>query len=85
MHRDMEGSMTQVLPEPSPELPHGIHLVAGCSGGTCPAIYEDSRGNYLVQGIAVAATSVRVTLPDGEALVSIPRGLVAELVKAVRS
>lgn len=77
--------MTQELPESSPELPHGIHLVAGCSGGTCPAVYEDDRGNYLVQGVAVAATSVHVTLPDGEALVSIPRGLLAELVKAARS
>lgn len=60
-------------------------MVAGCSGGNCPAIYEDDRGNYLVQGATVPAELVDLTLSAGEALVEIPRGLVAELVRMSRS
>ena len=49
-----------------------------CADGKCPTIFMTDRDTVIVQGYVVAGPSAGVTLPDGEALVEIPRGLLAE-------
>ena len=54
----------------------------GCSGGTCPTVYEDEDGSLYVQGYDVRPeTMSKVQLPHGESLVRIDRALV-EAIKA---
>jgi hypothetical protein len=48
--------------------------LAGCSGGTCPAVYATDRGTYVVQGAIVTDPDALATvnLPEHETLVEIP-------------
>lgn len=48
-------------------------LEGACYGGTCPTLYESDRGTIVVQGWKV--TDADMDVPDGEALVEIPREL----------
>jgi hypothetical protein len=60
-----------------------MHLtkLAGCSGGTCPAVYATDRGTLVVQGATVTDPEAfaAVDLPAHETLVEIPRELLAAL------
>jgi hypothetical protein len=51
-----------------------------CYGGTCPTIYDTDRGTVVVQGWKVVDADVEV--PDGEALVEIPRELLRSVENA---
>jgi hypothetical protein len=55
--------------------------LAGCSGGTCPAVYATDRGTYVVQGAIVTDPDAlsAVSLPDHETLVEVPAELFAGL------
>lgn len=52
----------------------------GCSGGNCPTVYEFGGDSVLVQGYAASEIFARGTLPDGEEVVRIPKGLLRQLV-----
>ena len=58
-----------------------LRRIAGCSGGTCPAVYETDRGTIVVQGAIVTDPQAlaSVDLPANEALVEVPMELLAEL------
>jgi len=58
-----------------------VRVLATCSGGTCPTVYESDRGTLLVQGYTVSAAD-GVQLPAGEQLVEIPRDLLARAFEA---
>ena len=55
--------------------------LAGCSGGTCPAVYETDRGTVVVQGAIVTDPQVlaAMNLPDHETAVEVPASLLASL------
>jgi hypothetical protein len=52
-------------------------LSGGCFDGTCPTVYETDRGTIVVQGWTVKDADV--ALPEGEALVEIPRELLKQI------
>jgi hypothetical protein len=59
-----------------------LELVAtSCANQSCPTIFKSPSGNYVIQGYAVDAQQVGVTLSPGELLVEIP----ADLLESVRS
>jgi hypothetical protein len=55
--------------------------LAGCSGGTCPAVYETDRGSYVVQGAIVTDPDAlaALDLPAHETAVEVPASLLASL------
>ena len=60
-----------------------MHLtkLAGCSGGTCPAVYATDRGTFVVQGSVVTdpETLAAMKLPAHETAVEVPAELLAAL------
>jgi hypothetical protein len=60
-----------------------MHLtkLAGCSGGTCPAVYATDRGTFVVQGSVVTDPDALAVmdLPAHETAVEIPAELLASL------
>jgi hypothetical protein len=60
-----------------------MHLtkLAGCQGGTCPAVWETDRGTLVVQGAVVTDPQAvaDANAPAGETLVEVPRELLASL------
>lgn len=55
---------------------------AGCTGTSCPTIYRDDDGSFVVQGYTVEASD-QLVLPTGESAVRVPAAVVDELVRAV--
>jgi hypothetical protein len=55
--------------------------LAGCQGGTCPAVYATDRGTLVVQGAVVTDPQAvaDANVPAGESLVEIPRELLEGL------
>jgi hypothetical protein len=55
--------------------------LAGCQGGTCPAVWETDRGTLVVQGATVTDSQAvaDANAPAGETLVEVPRELLASL------
>lgn len=64
-----------VTPGAGPRL-----VISRCGGGSCPTVYQTDRDTLLVQGYAVADT----TVPDGELLVEIPRELLLEAARRLQ-
>jgi hypothetical protein len=58
-----------------------LRQVAGCSGGTCPALFRTDRGTYVVQGAIVTDPDVvaAMDLPAHETAVEVPAELLASL------
>jgi hypothetical protein len=55
---------------------------SGCSGGTCPTVYEapELGDDVLVQGFVVAAAeAAKLGVPGGEVLVRVPRKMLTEV------
>jgi hypothetical protein len=55
----------------------------GCSGGECPTVYVTDRNTVVVQGYLLQPETAGISLPDGEFLVEIPPGLLAEAVEGL--
>lgn len=53
----------------------------GCSGKSCPAVYQTDRGSLVVQGYRVT-DPVGIDVPDSETIVEIPSDLLKKLVEA---
>jgi hypothetical protein len=55
--------------------------LAGCSGGTCPAVFATDRGTYVVQGSIVTDPEAlsAMNLPEHETAVEVPASLLASL------
>ena len=53
----------------------------GCSGKSCPAVYQTDRGSLVVQGYRVT-DPVGISIPDNETIVEIPSDLLKKLVEA---
>jgi hypothetical protein len=60
-----------------------MHLtkLAGCSGGTCPAVYATDRGTFVVQDSVVTDPEAlaAMELPAHETAVEVPAELLAAL------
>ena len=58
-----------------------MHLtkLAGCSGGTCPAVFETDQGTLVVQGAIVTDPEAlaALNLPEHETVVEVPASLLA--------
>jgi hypothetical protein len=55
--------------------------LAGCSGGTCPAVFETDRGTLVIQGAIVTDPDAlaAMELPAHESAVEVPASLLASL------
>ena len=55
--------------------------LAGCSGGTCPAVFETDRGTIVVQGSIVTDPEAlaAMALPAHETAVEVPASLLSSL------
>ena len=60
-----------------------LHPVANvCNSGSCPTVYVDpGTDKLIVQGFSVSAEHRGIDLPAGEALVEIPKELLAEALR----
>jgi len=58
-----------------------LRKLAGCSGGTCPAVFATDRGTYVVQGAIVTDPEAlaAMNLPAHETAVEVPASLLASL------
>lgn len=74
---------THARHESPPRKGTAMHLtqLAGCQGGTCPAVYATDRGTLVVQGELVTdPQAIADANPSAtELLVEIPRELLASL------
>ena len=72
---------TLVLPSLGKGFGMRLRKLAGCSGGTCPAVFETDRGTYVVQGAIVtdAEALAALELPAHETAVEVPASLLASL------
>ncbi|MGH2690785.1 MAG: hypothetical protein ACRDKW_18540 [Actinomycetota bacterium] len=63
-----------------------VEVAGGCSGGTCPTVYETVRGTYVVQGYVVADQEAltALDLPAGESAVEVPADLLRDFVAGLR-
>lgn len=52
-----------------------------CTAGSCPTVYDSGTGTLIVQGFTVSALRSGIDLPAGEALVEIPKELLAEALR----
>lgn len=55
-----------------------VPVAQTCRAGSCPTIFKTEAGDVVVQGYVVSELPADAVLPDGEALVRIPRELVVE-------
>jgi hypothetical protein len=64
----------------SGETPLGpLRKVAeSCANSSCPTVYVSAAGTLVVQGYVVSAERAGISVPEGEMLVEIPIGLLAE-------
>jgi len=55
--------------------------LAGCSGGTCPAVFATDRETYVVQGSIVTDPEAlaALNLPAHETAVEVPASLLVSL------
>ena len=50
-----------------------VHSTQGCEDSTCPTIYVNEQGNYVIQGFKIKPTDKKgLNLPRGEDAVEIP-------------
>jgi hypothetical protein len=58
-----------------------LRKLAGCSGGSCPAIYATDRGTVVVQGAIVTDPDAlaAMELPAHETAVEVPAELLVSL------
>ncbi|MEO0899604.1 MAG: hypothetical protein AAFY71_24555 [Bacteroidota bacterium] len=51
-----------------------IHATANCADTTCPTIYQDEQGRYVIQGFIIKAEDKSsINLPEGEDAVVVPK------------
>lgn len=51
-----------------------------CRGGRCPAVYEVSDGDFVIQGFVVPDSDrTSLDIPDDEDVIRIPRTLLEQL------
>lgn len=57
-----------------------IVKMGGCTGSSCPAVYEDGDAQYYVQG-KIVSNEIRekLNVPMGEDVVSIPKKLLDQI------
>lgn len=55
-----------------------LSVLATCSGGACPTIYEQEDGELVVQGYRLPEAYGEVAVPAGEQLVRIPRSVLLD-------
>jgi hypothetical protein len=53
-------------------------IAGDCKDGDCPAVYRTDRGTVAVQGLRLSHP-----VPESEAVVEIPAGLLAEAARAL--
>lgn len=54
----------------------------GCGSTTCPTVYAADDGDLVVQGYKINEPRIEEGLPEGEAVVKIPRQLLDDWVHA---
>ncbi|GAA1891927.1 hypothetical protein GCM10009687_71470 [Asanoa iriomotensis] len=68
---------------PTNQLDLRLLSTTGCTGGSCPTIYDSGRGTIIVQGYTVPAEGSGVAVPAGEQLVEIPVDVLRNAVRAM--
>ena len=56
-----------------------VRVVGMCTSGACPTVYRLEDGDYAVQGDAIVDPPLEGGLPPGEAMVRLPKALMARM------
>jgi len=59
-----------------------IHETANCDQSTCPTIYQDEQGNYIIQGFTLnKQDKSELPIPEGEDVIRIPADFLLDFVQ----
>ena len=51
-----------------------VHATKNCKESTCPTIYQDEQGRYVIQGFIIKdEDKTGINLPNGEDAVVVPK------------
>ena len=51
-----------------------VHATKNCKDSTCPTIYQDEQGRYVIQGfMSKDEDKADINLPNGEDAVGVPK------------
>lgn len=60
-----------------------IHTTRNCASSSCPTIYQDKEGNFIIQGFQLADIDKKdMPLPEGEDAVKVPAEFFMEFVNS---
>lgn len=59
-----------------------IHTTKNCASSTCPTIYRDEAGRYVLQGFKVDANDkATMRIPEGEDAIILPADFMEEFIQ----
>ena len=59
-----------------------IHATQGCADTTCPTIYQDEQGRYVIQGFKMDQTEKDgINLPEGEDAIVVPKDFLESFIQ----
>lgn len=62
-----------------------VHATHNCADSTCPTIYQNEAGNYVIQGFKVNSESKStLNIPKNEDLVEIPQEFLKAFVEKMK-
>lgn len=58
-----------------------VHETPNCNQSTCPTIYQDDEGNYIIQGFVLnQLEKSNLAIPDGEDAIRVPAAFLSSFV-----
>ncbi|MEZ4850662.1 MAG: hypothetical protein R3B93_19010 [Bacteroidia bacterium] len=62
-----------------------IHSTANCADSSCPTIYINEAGNYVIQGFKIKATDKsKVNVPKGEDMIEVPAEFLQQFIEKMK-
>ena len=62
-----------------------IHSTKNCADSSCPTIYKDEQGNFIIQGFILNhKDKSEISIPEGEDAIVVPADFLMEFVQKQR-
>lgn len=62
-----------------------IHATRNCDESTCPTIYINEAGNFVVQGFKIAQKDkAKINVPDHEDAIEVPSDFLKEFIEKMK-
>ena len=62
-----------------------IHSTSSCANSSCPTIYINEAGNYVIQGFKLKPVDKsKVDVPKGEDMIEVPAEFLQEFIKKMK-